>query len=80
MTTKHGDIITGWNRFKNEKFLVMVSSLPSKSSLGADTVEAITIFDMSNLRLVNIDLLWITRNFGEINRNDFAEQYPEYLI
>lgn len=80
MKTKHGDIIKGWDKLQNRKFLVMVSSLPTVSSLGADYVEAVTIFDEKNLRLVSIDLLWITHNFGDIDRYEFAEKYPEHLI
>ena len=80
MKTKHDDIIKGWNKIEGKNFLVRVSSLATVSPLGADYIEAITIFDQENLRIVEIDLLWITHNFGDWDRYEFAEKYPEHII
>ncbi len=79
MKTKIHDIVKGRHRISGLAFLARVSSLESITPLGADSVEAITIFD-SRLRIIHINLLDITYNFGEWDRYEFIEKYPEHLI
>ncbi len=79
MKTKIHDIIKGRHKITGVNFLARVSSLESITPLGADMVEAITVFD-SKLRIIPVDLLDITHNFGEWDRYEFVEKYPEHLI
>ena len=80
MKTKHNDIIKGYDKRERKPFLARVSSLHSTNIFGEKSIEAITVFNTKNMRIIQVVVADITHNFGEWDRELFKEKYPEHII